>query len=72
MIHAVTKLGFERIDYTLTEGFFTTICLTFDMDLEKPISVNFSMDSITPFCEPNPSYYIPKDAKIDFDVFDFL
>lgn len=48
---AVTKVGYSELSVILEEGEETTISVTFDKILEKPISVNYTLTAISEFGE---------------------
>ena len=45
----VTKVGFESPTYTINEGSTTSVCLTLDRKLEKPISLNYTLEAVMTF-----------------------
>lgn len=45
ILDAVTKLGFEELEYTVVEGENTTVCVTFDRKLEKEIRVYYFLQN---------------------------
>ena len=40
-------MGFEQLEYTLVEGELTTVCVTFDQNLEKKISLVYLLQNST-------------------------
>ena len=40
-------MGFEQLEYTLVEGELTAVCVTFDKNLEKTISLDYLLQNLT-------------------------
>ena len=43
-------MGFEQLEYTLVEGELTAVCVTFDKNLEKKISLEYLLQNSTGKC----------------------
>lgn len=46
---AVTKVGFESSRHTINEGNTTSVCLTLDKNLEREISVCYTLEAVMTF-----------------------
>lgn len=40
-------MGFEDLEYSLMEGENTLVCVTFDKDLERAITLEYSLENST-------------------------
>ena len=40
-------MGFEQLEYTLLEGELTAVCVTFDKNLDKTISLDYILQNST-------------------------
>ena len=48
-MNAAAKVGFEDLEYTLVDGEIMNVCFTIDMDLEKSLAIDYSLNSIVTF-----------------------